>query len=477
MSSKSGGNNAGEDHEADQAKLRGLKRELLGRKLETRKKRKERSESLRKNFESTLQKMHAHVSKVHVDGLCSTKDDLVVTGIIDKLLSAQTYEEVMDKTSAAHRQLKQLGCFKKVDATIDYNETTEDLEVTFKVEEMAPTYVHGRLKTGDNEVLGVARCGIPNFTGRGERVEGDYTMGSFGTRGGQLHYKLPMRRSLFEACLAQWHRPMPWSGLNCGENSLAFSAQLAPMPWLTQLVRWETNWRTLSPIDCLAVGFAGREASGHSLKSSLLHKLSVDTRDDAPLPSKGLLATFSQELAGFGLGDVAFFKTLGHVAATWPLSQKVSAGISAAVGSVSPLNNSILYPCDLFHTGGPLMMRAFANNKMGPQEDELHLGGTAFWRATLHAYFALPYLRGSNWLTENVQGHGFLEMGSLSNPVSKSVSKIFGDTVRISSGLGLVVRLGKYGRAELNYCWPMAWKKGQDVPHHGLQFGIGVDYS
>ena len=49
---------------------------------------------------------------------------------------------------------------------------------------------------------------------------------------------------------------------------------------------------------------------GHTLKSSLIHKLSVDTRDDRVLPTSGIQATLLQELAGLSpIGTAAFFKT------------------------------------------------------------------------------------------------------------------------------------------------------------------------
>ena len=79
-------------------------------------------------------------------------------------------------------------------------------------------------------------------------------------------------------------------------------------------------------------------------------------------------------------------------------------------------------------------------------------------------------------------GHVFLESGSLGNPLSRTMLKAFGEdltslqNLRASCGIGLVLRLGNFGRAELNYCVPLKCKNGDRV-QHGLQFGIGVDFS
>ena len=56
--------------------------------------------------------------------------------------------------------------------------------------------------------------------------------------------------------------------------------------------------------------FDAREVCGHTLKSSLIHKLSFDTRDDRVMPSSGAQAALVQELAGLSpIGTAACFKT------------------------------------------------------------------------------------------------------------------------------------------------------------------------
>ena len=66
--------------------------------------------------------------------------------------------------------------------------------------------------------------------------------------------------------------------------------------------------------------------------------------------------------------------------------------------------------------------------------------------------------------------------------MGRSFLKAFGEewtswsSLRASCGLGLVLRLGEVGRAELNYCVPLKCKVGDRV-QHGLQFGIGVEFS
>lgn len=124
-------------------------------------------------------------------------------------------------------------------------------------------------------------------------------------------------------------------------------------------------------------------------------------------------------------------------------------------------------------------MRGFMNHRLGPKEDGNHLGGNAFWRVALHVLTKLPSIRGNNWLANNVRGHCFIEAGGLANVGSSSIFKwLNGNLVpaRITSGVGLVIKLGPYGRAELNYATPLKFGMSDSI-HHGLQFGIGLNYS
>ena len=54
-----------------------------------------------------------------------------------------------------------------------------------------------------------------------------------------------------------------------------------------------------------------REAAGQSVKSSLFHTWTRDTRDDRLIGTRGSYLKLSQELAGLG-GDASFYKTEAH---------------------------------------------------------------------------------------------------------------------------------------------------------------------
>lgn len=61
-----------------------------------------------------------------------------------------------------------------------------------------------------------------------------------------------------------------------------------------------------------------REAAGQSIKSSVSHSWTRDTRDDRLLGTRGSYTKLSHELAGLG-GDTSFYKTEAHAQLSRPM--------------------------------------------------------------------------------------------------------------------------------------------------------------
>lgn len=154
--------------------------------------------------------------------------------------------------------------------------------------------------------------------------------------------------------------------------------------------------------------FSIREAAGSSVKSSVSHSWSYDTRDDKATPSRGFLfRTFQvrcyfpgrdsierafaapQELAGLS-GDVSFLKSHYHLQLSHSLFQGSVGGLwllvqyplivvfvptqtisfAAKTGLLYPLRKSSHPPSfsDRFQLGGPLDVRLFKECGLGPRE-------------------------------------------------------------------------------------------------------------
>lgn len=437
-----------------------------------------------------------HVTKVEIDGLNKTRD-YIVQRVVSKIFEAKTVWECLEFTKNAHAQLKELGCFHKVNGIIDIEQSdSKALIVNFQVEELPLTFIDASTETGDNEVIGVAHGGMPNMLGLGERLQTTLKLGSGGSNEFSLNYKVPIRCNLlwrmtngpcnssFLASLYRIQQKMSWSSLNATCQGFSMSANLSPKSWLQQLVKYDCSWRQLRPSE--TPGFAARQVCGHSLKSSLTNRFSINTLDDQAIPSQGMNFTLQQELAGLGLGNVAFFKTEVNGGYYHQIGHNLVIGAGGAGGSVSHMMSSDDpcsvrngLPCDKFTLGGPVLMRGFKHHRLGPVEDGNHLGFDAFWRLSLHCFTKkLPFLRGDSWITNNVCAHSFVEMCQVGNLSGGSYVKwLMGQAApRASAGFGLIMRLGERGRAELNYSIPLRYYYGDSL-NRGLQLGLGVVFS
>ena len=129
-------------------------------------------------------------------------------------------------------------------------------------------------------------------------------------------------RSCLIASLYRHIKPMPWSGLTNTVHGINLSAEISPKPWLVQLLQWDLSWRNLKAQTSHPT-FASRSFAGHSLKSSLFNRLTINTLDDSVLPSRGVQLQLGQELAGLGLGNVAFLRTVANGSIFQPMSNLI----------------------------------------------------------------------------------------------------------------------------------------------------------
>lgn len=184
-----------------------------------------------------------------------------------------------------------------------------------------------------------------------------------------------------------------------------------------------------------------REAAGQSIKSSVYHSWTRDTRDDRLLGTRGAYAKFFHELAGAG-GDTSFYKA----EAQGQLARSLFSGVVSCPGSLdrgSPDHAAVQTlslaarsgamwhfggkSCfsDRFQLGGPVSVRMFRMNGMGPHDgggltsfcyNDLgltvkladSLGGNLFWSAGLSLISDIP--RKPHW---PVKTHLFVNAGRL----------------------------------------------------------------
>jgi outer membrane protein insertion porin family len=296
----------------------------------------------------------------------------------------EDFESLVLTAQGVRGKLQDLGCFSDVGIHIDTSESgLKDYKVTFQVEEVKRVQGSVNTMVGNNEGSLMTGVKLPNLLGGGERLQADYTYGTKRSSNFNLSLLKPVRgrlRSTLTSSVYQSAAEQPASGFHQLDRGLLADLAFTSAPHVQHSLQYEAVWRNLS---CLsrAAAFAVREHSGHSLKSSIKHVLSVDRRDSPVFPTRGTFFRLGQEFAGLG-GNVGFFKNEVEVQANLPLGEQVTLQASLQGGLLRPLTGEkAVGLADLFYLGGPLGLRGFDMRGAGPSQDGCALGGgSLLWR-------------------------------------------------------------------------------------------------
>lgn len=431
------------------------------------------------------------VDYVHLDGVSRTKED-ILNKFVRQLFEATNFEQVVVLAHGIRKQLESLGLFKEVNVYIDSsrgNKATKDgLEVTYKVIETR------RLIGGINTMVGNSNDGsvvlqlkMPNTLGRGEVLQAEYQYGTKHTTGFNATFIKPIMPWLWPqpkltTSVFQHGADAPWSGYREIDRGTFIDLSFKSSQFVQHSLRWEGIWRE---IGCLSntTGFAVREEAGHTLKSSLKHILTWDKRDNWVLPNYGGMFRLQQEYAGVG-GNVGFHKHQIDLQYNLPFifyKDIILQGcFQAGIMKPSQLRDSVTSITDRFFLGGPLTLRGFQLNGVGPHSEGNALGARTFWNGGLHIYTPLPFKPGDGGFGDYFRTHLFVNAGNIgefnfSDDYYKNLNLLM-NRMRYSVGLGIVLSIGHIARFELNYCFPWGQLSG-DKLSQGLQFGIGVNFT
>ncbi|XP_069758391.1 sorting and assembly machinery component 50 homolog, partial [Narcine bancroftii] len=422
------------------------------------------------------------VQHVHIDGISRTKDDFLVHEIAD-VFKAKNLIEVMKKSHEARERLLHLGIFRNVEVLIDTAQGEEaladGLDVIFEVKEMRRLTGSYNTMVGNNEGSMVLGLKLPNLFGRAEKITFQFSYGTKETSYGISYFK-PEPGNFdknYSVNLYKVTGQFPWSSLR--ETDRGISTEYNFPLWKTHhTLKWEGVWRELGSLSRTA-SFCVREESGHSLKSSISHSMTVDTRTSAIIPKRGSLLKINQELAGYTGGDVKFLKEDFELQFNQSLLWDCVLSASLWGGLLVPIGEKPSSIADRFYLGGPTTIRGFSMYSIGPQSEGDYLGGETYWAGGLHLYTPLPFRPGQGGFGDLFRTHFFLNAGNLCNlnygdSPNAHMQKLL-ECIRWSYGAGIVLRLGNIARLELNYCIPMGVQSGDRICD-GIQFGAGIRF-
>ncbi|XP_054157911.1 sorting and assembly machinery component 50 homolog [Oppia nitens] len=454
------------------------------------------------NLGVDLESYKTRVDAINIDGIGRTKDDILVP-VVRQLFDADNFEQVVIRAHTVRQQLEQLGAFKTINVYIDTyrgaaggggddHQSVGDgsgLEVTYSVVENRRVVGGVNTSVGNNNDGSlVLQLKCPNVFGRGELFQSEYEYGTKHTTGFQSQFVKPLVPWLWPqprltTTLFQNGFDAPWSGYRETDRGLSMDLSFKSRRSILHTVRWDAVWRDISALTT-GTAFAVREECGHSLKSSLKHILTCDRRDNPIIPTAGLLFRLQQECAGLLAGNVGFHKHELELQYNQPLPllRDIVVQASLRAGIMKPLQKLESVTCinDRFFIGGPLTLRGYQLNGVGPHSDGNALGANTYWTAGLHVYTPLPFRPGSgSGFGDYFRTHLFANAGnigdfSFTDDQYKNIGLLL-NRLRYSVGAGIVLSIGHMARFELNYCLPFGQQSGDQLTP-GLQFGLGVSF-
>ncbi|EIM81386.1 uncharacterized protein STEHIDRAFT_171771 [Stereum hirsutum FP-91666 SS1] len=424
------------------------------------------------------------IGAVRVEGATHTRESFLASLIQSRIPppdQTSTLGTVLRTTRDISHLLHRTDIFQTVNVQLERSREAlaapNDVDVIFTTKERGKYFLKTSTEVGNNEGNASATARVRNVFGGAETFEANASVGTKTRRSIQASLSAPVTSTLrtrgdlsifaldrdyttYASCTeavrgvkAGLKHGEIWSG----QHELAYEAVLRHIG-------------SLLPSASVSI----RESAGQTIKSSITHSWTQDTRSGPSLSiAPGHYTKLFHELAGIG-GDAHYYKAEAESKITTVIAKGMWLSCSARAGglyNLSPTGQSLF--SDRFQLGGPLSLRMFRANGMGPRDGVDSLGGDYYWAAGLSLISNLPPK--PHW---PLKAHFFLNAGqlqgsqpgiSLRDTLATCVSK-----PSISAGVGLIYLFDPI-RVELNFGVPLVASKSDGL-RKGIQVGMGLEF-
>jgi outer membrane protein insertion porin family len=386
----------------------------------------------------------------------------------------------------AERRLKNLNYFKTVKISTRPGSASDRVVLDVEVAEQSTGEfnIAGGYSTTDG-LLAEVKVGENNFLGTGDVLKASVSYGQY-AEGVDLSasepYFLGTKVAAGIELFAKQTDSSPYQSY--GSDSYGAVMSLGT-PINDQLgVQWRYSISrqdvTLDPAELAGVPslpIQQAAAAGPQWVSAVGDTVKYSTLDNNKLPTSGVSAQLTQDLAGLG-GDVNFLRTTEDVRYYQSINDDVVGMVRAQGGYIAPWGGQQVPLIDSFF-GGPTMVRGFAPNGFGPRDltpgtTMDNVGGSMYWATTAELQSAIPGVPQEYGLRASAfvdAGSVFRYAGPTTFPGStQSLQLANANILRSSVGVGLTWG-SPFGALTVNYAVPVT-KAAYDVVQP-LNFSAG----
>lgn len=417
----------------------------------------------------------------------------ILSKMVTDIFPAQTLWDLLERAVQVRENLRSLNAFSEIEIKVEPIDGTNNTDyiLTFVVTEKGRIIASTEAACDSRSVQTHLNLDLtaPNMTGIGDSVQ-------FSTRfkrrfhSGECKYSVPLKpwkqlfNPIYSLAYSQYQYDSQPNGIDQEDKSIINRIDFLSHPMVQHSISFENVWRYIKS-SSLATPREIREQSGHSVKSSLRHDLTWDSRVGGKYPFAGVLAGVTNEFTiNLVHNSAKFTRHEAHLQLNTLIKPEIDllCQINMTAGSlIRPQKMNI---CDRFYLGGPLTLRGFKLHGVGPSCGNYPLGGQSYLSAGIHLYSILPYTKPDSTINQHLRLHAFFNSGTIGDlgeirNISRNNFKTelvkFRDSFRHSCGFGLVLYLMSL-RLEINYCFPLVYRDS-DLINHGHQWGIGFRFT
>lgn len=371
----------------------------------------------------------------------------VLRSHIQPLLSASTVEELVDAADRCQAGLMATGVFADVALSLD-----GDMVVHLSLPAAKRFVARTGTSFGNSEGSGYFRGTVRNLMGCAETINVDTSVGTRTRSSHLLDMSVPVMLGWKAEILGYAsEKIVDWASHKAQVRGATMRLVHAHHSFGVDAVLRSVYATKLRPSDSV------RQFAGHAFKLSAFHNWTAwDTRNHSLLPTSGSNFRLHSEAVA---GDHPYIKTQAWFHQGFQLYKGITATASAQAGMLYPLTPRGSHIMDRFTLGGPLDIRGFRLNCLGPQDRQDFIGGNSLAAVGLSLYAPLPRVK-----TDALKLHTFCNAGTLGGFSLPS----------LSSGFGIIYARPDV-RFELNLAMPLVLHKGEGA-HKGIQFGVGLEF-
>jgi outer membrane protein insertion porin family len=375
----------------------------------------------------------------------------------------------------AERRLKNLNYFKTVKISTKPGSASDRVVLDVEVAEQSTGEfnISGGYSTTDG-LLAEVKVGENNFLGTGDVVKASVTWGQY-AQGVDLAASEPYFLGTKVAAGVDLFYKITDSSpyQSYGTNSYGATMSLGTpineqmgVSWRYSISRQDV---TIDPAELAgtpSLPIQQAAALGPQWVSAVGDTVKYNTLDNNKLPTNGISAQLSQDLAGLG-GDVNFLRTTADVRYYHAINDDLVGMVRAQGGYIAPWGGQQVPLIDSFF-GGPSMVRGFAPNGFGPRDltpgsTMDNVGGSMYWATTAELQSAIPGVPQEYGL----RASAFVDAGSVfgyGGPTTFSGQSMLlanANVLRSSVGVGLTWG-SPFGALTVSYAVPVT-KAAYDV--------------